>query len=847
MLMSNTKSEPELLKSPVAWQGSRQISTSSTLLNSSPSAQYTISHFLESEERRNIQDSWDELGAEGSEHARIWHIYNDESTKTDAATTDGLNRGIDVLLVFTGLFSAVLTTFIIQSYQQMLPNPSDTTNALIAQLIADIRGSSLLNITNPIINILTPGEDLVPSTREIHWVNGLWFAALSCSLSAALVSMLAKQWIQPIPNVSGSPRYRARQRQRRHTQLQNWHVFAVINALPLLLHVALLLFFAGIIVLLWSGDIAITAATFAIVALAYTFYLGSMWMSLIYPDCPYQHPISEQLRLWISRKTAPVPLLDLEHGADGELQPMRALMTSTTVDPDHYIDACALVWLLQQSSNEDTVAATLQAIGGLPKEFTAFHVLRDAAAVPMVLQHFSSSFHRDLSFDLQWHVADAEGAERYCRAWVRLTHGTSLVWPRNLRAPLNSLREANNLHAAAIAACTIALNSLESRSPQLALIYHLKAFVKGDSNLNDLTQSWLLDTFLECSLSWELRAAIVSDISKRAIPVLLQLLQRAKEMSGTPHSRITIPLILRSITIGNVDLSLLWDEEKRSQAFHQTMIPVFASIVQNPGLYGVTGDVLDFSVTEFSQIAAPVFTRSNRFPLHIKDIARQGLSKLYLDGQVGVGLVPDWVLADILQILHPPVNVTPEQRPWFVKTLVHTLTASADLNIEIGCIRLLEPLLADCQSSVIRIFTEENGIAVLLRAAHTGDTDSRRLQLDCIRTLCVFIKSSAACYLQEEPLCPSHSPSLEKQFNLIFCSDFFKTLISAVGARRWWLAEIADIWLPSLLPLCQIRPEEQIWRRVEVVFRNFAENNIGEEGSERMVDDLDKMKSFLKS
>lgn len=49
------------------------------------------------------QDVWAELGYEGSEHAIIWHIYNDEATKLDTATTDGLNRGIDVLLVFVSM------------------------------------------------------------------------------------------------------------------------------------------------------------------------------------------------------------------------------------------------------------------------------------------------------------------------------------------------------------------------------------------------------------------------------------------------------------------------------------------------------------------------------------------------------------------------------------------------------------------------------------------------------------------------------------------------------------------------------------------------------------------------
>ncbi len=49
----------------------------------------------------NTQDiCWDELGSEGSEYALIWHIYNDDATKLDAASIEGLNRGIDVLLVF---------------------------------------------------------------------------------------------------------------------------------------------------------------------------------------------------------------------------------------------------------------------------------------------------------------------------------------------------------------------------------------------------------------------------------------------------------------------------------------------------------------------------------------------------------------------------------------------------------------------------------------------------------------------------------------------------------------------------------------------------------------------------
>ena len=172
----------------------------------------------------------------------------------------------------------------------------------------------------------------------MQWVNGLWFAALACSLSTALISMLAKQWLQAyIPHTSGSPRQRARQRQGRYMQLDSWHVLATINALPLLLHAALLLFFAGILVLLWSLDLAITIATWIIVASAYTFYFASIWLPILYPDCPYQHPISDPLRRWISTlrmsttNIPPVGLMDLPWGIvyQGNQQPMRYVIYLT--------------------------------------------------------------------------------------------------------------------------------------------------------------------------------------------------------------------------------------------------------------------------------------------------------------------------------------------------------------------------------------------------------------------------------------------------------------------------------------------------------------------------------------
>lgn len=520
-------------------------------------------------------------------------------------------------------------------------------------------------------------------------------------------------------------------------------------------------------------------------------------------------------------------------------------MATKVANPDEFVDACSIVWLLQQSSNDRIVKTALQAIAGLPREFSAFEILRDAGAIPMILQHFSSCFQRDHSFShTKWRVNDAEGAAVYCRAWIRLTHGTSERWPSNLHQPLNTLKDMpGNFHVSSIAACVFALDALDSRSSQMGLLSCINRAASGESTYDELTQRWLLDTFLECSLSWELRAAVLNDLVKRAVPTLLQLLQHATEKSGI-HIRATIALILTYLTQGNFDPELLWDEEKRHLNFSETLIPSLAAVIQDPDRFGVTAGPLVFAVSEFSRHAAQVSERSSRFPPHV-DIARYGLFKLFIEGRIGV--VPDDLLIDILQILHPLVNMTLEQKPLFVKTLVRTLTTSVDVDVALGSIRLLEPMLTDCSSSVVEVFMEENGISTLLRVAHTGDTDSRRLQLDCLRTLCIFIRSSAMIVPSEDPLQNSHSHSLalEEQFDVVFQSDFFTTLIAAVGGRRWWLPEIAEIWVPSLMHLCQVQPQHQIWRSVEAVFRDFAEINDGEEGSQRLLDDLDKMRTII--
>ncbi|KAF7315424.1 hypothetical protein MIND_00057200 [Mycena indigotica] len=444
--------------------------------------------------------------------------------------TEGWNRSIDVLLVFTGLFSAVLTTFIIQSYQLMVPDAGDTTNALLLELIA-LQTNNLTLASSVSIPQTTP--------RQIHVVNGVWFSALACSLSTALISMLAKQWLQSyLPNMSGSPRHRARQRQERFMHLQAWHVPEIINALPLLLHVALLLFFAGLLVLLWSADLAITLSTWVIVALAYIFYIASIAIPLFYPNCPYKHAVTDHLRVWLFQDSRASPVLSMRsfknRSEKGALYDAR-FCNSTSQD---IIDATALAWLFSESTDQQVISVALQAIAGLPRDFSALNVLRDAGALQLIEQGFQNCFHKDTTIGLHWHLVDAEKAALFCRAWIKLIRGTGEQWPFAIIEPLwllQNLDLSRHPDVAAIASCAVALSSFDSHISQWELLGYLSRSASGEIILSQTTQCCLIDSLIECFVRWEMPLAVIEDTISRAVPVLLQVLHLTEELPNSHH------------------------------------------------------------------------------------------------------------------------------------------------------------------------------------------------------------------------------------------------------------------------------------------------------------------------
>ena len=88
-----------------------------------------------------------------------------------------------------GLFSAVLTAFLVGSYQGLQQQPGDITNQILVHISHQLSNTGSLNSTLPPFII----PSFTPSHSSIR-VNTLWTLSLITSLFTASLGIFMKQW-----------------------------------------------------------------------------------------------------------------------------------------------------------------------------------------------------------------------------------------------------------------------------------------------------------------------------------------------------------------------------------------------------------------------------------------------------------------------------------------------------------------------------------------------------------------------------------------------------------------------------------------------------------------------------
>ncbi|KIM21549.1 hypothetical protein M408DRAFT_29508 [Serendipita vermifera MAFF 305830] len=213
----------------------------------------------------------------------IWDIYTKKAALADGDIVSDFNSSMDVLLVFAGLFSAVNTAFIIETYKLLKPDQSELTNQLLYAVLGN-------QSTVPSSNFSAPDY----AVR----LNTLLFASLVTSLLAALAAMMVKQWAGYYARGLGkisSKQIRARTRQYRHEGIQKWHLSEVVALVPMTLHLSLVLFFIGIIDFLFAVHRTVAIFTTTLVVCGLTLYATANVLPLISSGAPFRSPITQVL------------------------------------------------------------------------------------------------------------------------------------------------------------------------------------------------------------------------------------------------------------------------------------------------------------------------------------------------------------------------------------------------------------------------------------------------------------------------------------------------------------------------------------------------------------------------
>lgn len=232
----------------------------------------------------------DNTGTPGPHETKApgWPTVESYFEKYDQTFMENYSDDIDNLLILDGLFSAVITAFIIPAYGLLQLNTSQLSNDLLSRLVLHFEGEIIAAAHSP------PVKDFQPSIAA-RWINSLWFVGLLLSLGSALLGILAKQWIREFlswNNPTASARQNVLVRQIRAEAWESWRVNALIVTIPLLLEMAIVLFVSGLVVFVWSIDVVVAIVVASSVFLFIVLFAVLTILPTLFKCCPYRSPTS---------------------------------------------------------------------------------------------------------------------------------------------------------------------------------------------------------------------------------------------------------------------------------------------------------------------------------------------------------------------------------------------------------------------------------------------------------------------------------------------------------------------------------------------------------------------------
>ncbi|KAK0196623.1 hypothetical protein F5146DRAFT_10960 [Armillaria mellea] len=273
--------------------------------------------------------------------------------------------------------------------------------------------------TQSSVSSLNPQTAFVPAATDV-WVNGLWFSSLFLSLTTALVAVLVKQWLHHyVVLPSGNSTRAVFCSTVPIFGVQKWRVEVIVGLLPVLMHLALALFFIGLSLFLHPLRAALSWVIWTGTVLLIVTYVIVTILPMCFPQCPYRTPLCDlayplyfyvtslaqqhyyRLRQLLQRFSYHTPLYNLgyrpyiyitslvqkhyhrlcqllQHWHKNRVESvdditaqrnsLKQLELETVDKASLRLSAEALQWLFSASSNPTVQSIVMESIGGLPME-----------------------------------------------------------------------------------------------------------------------------------------------------------------------------------------------------------------------------------------------------------------------------------------------------------------------------------------------------------------------------------------------------------------------------------------------------------------------------------------------
>ncbi|KAI9449532.1 hypothetical protein BJY52DRAFT_1176285 [Lactarius psammicola] len=187
----------------------------------------------------------------------FFDIYWRSVQVEDEKMANKWKAGANDTLTFSGLFSAVVAAFLAISVQDLKPDPQDKPAFYLDNIYKHLADSNIIHV--PTIHTMSNPFTFSPPKSAV-WVNSLWSLSLVITLSCGFLAILLQQWARryimltdPSRSSSRNPHEQARMREfffKGAEESLQW----VVNAILVLLHVSIVLFFAGLIIFSFNSN-----------------------------------------------------------------------------------------------------------------------------------------------------------------------------------------------------------------------------------------------------------------------------------------------------------------------------------------------------------------------------------------------------------------------------------------------------------------------------------------------------------------------------------------------------------------------------------------------------------------